>query len=76
MLDLGQLEQRLNRDPALMEKFLQDPVDVLRREGLTLSFEQQLALKAAITRARARPGGTGSRALGSLGFKVEPMLKW
>ena len=47
MANLGRLEQRLNEDPALLQKFMADPVGLLRREGLTLSFKQQSDLRGA-----------------------------
>jgi hypothetical protein len=45
MFNLGQLEDRLNRDPAFRRQFLDSPVDVLRKEGLLLSPTQESALR-------------------------------
>jgi hypothetical protein len=56
VFDLGRLQERLNTDDRLYEAFLNDPVGVLRREGLALSRAQEAALRQSVRRSR-RPGG-------------------
>ena len=68
MYNLGQLEDRLNRDPAFRRQFLADPVAVLRKEGLLLSFSQESALKEAVANMRAVPGGADSLNRRTIGF--------
>lgn len=68
MFNLGQLEDRLNRDPAFRRQFLDSPVDVLRKEGLLLSFSQESALRDAVTKMRAVPGGTDALNRRTFGF--------
>jgi hypothetical protein len=61
MINLAQLEQRLNSDPKARELFLNDPVAVFRKEGIMLSPDQERSLRqaAAILRASApRVGGS------------------
>ena len=68
MFHLGQLEDRLNRDPAFRRQFFDDPVGVLTKEGLLLSASQESALKAAIANMRAAPGGADSLNRRTIGF--------
>ena len=68
MYHLGQLEDRLNRDPAFRRQFLDDPVAVLRNEGLLLSFSQESALKDAVANMRAVPGGADALTRRTMGF--------
>ena len=60
-------EDRLNRDPAFRRQFLDSPVDVLRKEGL-LSPSQESALKEAVTKMRAVPGGADALNRRTIGF--------
>ena len=68
MFNLGQLEDRLNRDAAFRRQFLDDPVDVLRKEGLLLSRPQASALKEAVTKMKATPGGADALNRRTIGF--------
>ena len=74
MVDFGQLEDRLNRDPAFRRQFLNDPVGVLRTQGLVLSFAQASALRDAVVRMKAAPGGVdalNSKAFGLTAHIIE-----
>jgi hypothetical protein len=68
MFNLGRLEDRLNQDPAFRRKFLDDPAGVLRKEGLVLSRSQESALKAAVAKTKAVPGGADSLNRRTIGF--------
>ena len=48
MINLGELERKLNSDPNLREEFFKDPVYVLQREGIFLSFEHQRELREKV----------------------------
>lgn len=48
MVDLGQLQQKLNSDLRLRQDFFRDPVLALQKEGLVLSLEQQRELRATV----------------------------
>jgi hypothetical protein len=48
MLDLGQLQRKLNSDLKLRQDFFSDPVSTLQKEGLVLSLEQQRELRATV----------------------------
>ena len=67
MYNLGQLEDRLNRDPAFRREFFNDPVSILRKEGLVMSLSQESALKDAVSKMKA---GGGADALNrrTIGF--------
>ena len=60
MFNLGQLEDRLNQDAALRKQFLDDPVGVLRREGVFLSMSQESTLRDSIGKLKMSTGGAGS----------------
>jgi len=61
MADLADLEKRLNHDHQLRNEFLQDPVVVLKREGLTLSPQQENSLVNAVKQAlTSQPAAAGS----------------
>jgi hypothetical protein len=49
-MDLGRLEERINNDARYRQEFLKDPVGTLRREGLTLSFDQERRLRDAVAK--------------------------
>ena len=68
MFNLGQLEDRLNRDPAFRRQFFDDPAGVLRKEGLLLSRSQESALKDAVAKMKAVPGGADSLNRRTIGF--------
>jgi hypothetical protein len=69
MIDLGNLEKRLNGDQKLRHDFLTDPVATLRREGVILSLEQEQRLREATVRARAaRSNVSGASLGGSVAF--------
>ena len=71
MANLDELERRLNSDPALMQMFLQDPVGVLRKAGLTLSARQQSILHAAVKRVTQRASASSRSKPLRLGFSLE-----
>ena len=48
MADLKALQQKLNADPALQQKFIQDPGKLLADHGVALDDEQLKALKQQI----------------------------
>ena len=48
MVNLSDLERKLNSDSKLREEFFKDPVNALQREGLFLSLEQQFALRQSV----------------------------
>jgi hypothetical protein len=55
-MHLGRLEERINTEPRFRDEFLKDPVAILRREGLILSFEQERRLREAVAKlATAKP---------------------
>jgi hypothetical protein len=62
MVDLAQLERRLQKDEAYRKEFVKDPVSELHKLGLTLSDEQARFLRESIggrvktTPARPRAG--------------------
>ena len=69
MIDLGNLEKRLNSDQKLRQDFLTDPVATFRREGVQLSFEQEKRLREATVRARsARSNVSGTSLGGTVAF--------
>ena len=68
MFNLGQLEDRLNRDPVFRRQFFVDPVSVLRKEGLLLSTSQESALNAAVAKMTATPGVADSLNRRTIGF--------
>jgi hypothetical protein len=49
-MHLGRLEERINSEPRFRDEFLKDPVAILRREGLILSFEQERRLRDAVAK--------------------------
>ena len=49
-MHLGRLEERINSEPRFRDEFLKDPVGILRREGLLLSFEQERSLREAVAK--------------------------
>ena len=49
MVDLGELEKRINEVADLRARFVADPAAVLRAEGLTISPQMLDLLKAHIT---------------------------
>jgi len=56
MVDLGQLECRLQTDAAYREEFVKDPVGQLHKLGLTLSDEQARFLRESIGgRVKTKP---------------------
>jgi hypothetical protein len=58
MVNLGNIEQKLNHDPAYRQAFLRDPVAALAREGISVSTEIQGRLrqqvKEAVSRGKAK----------------------
>jgi hypothetical protein len=52
-MHLGRLEERINTEARFRDEFFKDPVGVLRREGLVLSFEQERSLRAAVAKLAA-----------------------
>lgn len=57
MINLKNLEERLNGDIKLREEFFLDPISVLRREGFMLSFEQESRLRQSVAKARFTVAG-------------------
>jgi hypothetical protein len=53
MVNLEDLEKRLNSDTNLRDRFFADPVGILRSQGLVLSLQQQRALRDAVFRLKA-----------------------
>ena len=58
-MDLGRLEERINREPRFRDEFLKDPVGILRREGLILSFDQERGLREAVAKLVASKPSVG-----------------
>ncbi len=72
MVDIGQIQKRLNSDPRYRDDFLKDPVGVLRREGLILPLEMQTNLRrqvAQVAQARRPISGPAIPAV-QLGFSL------
>jgi len=68
MYNLGQFEERLNRDAAFRRQFFEDPVTVLRKEGLMLSPAQESSLKDAVAKMKLGGGGIDALSRRTLGF--------
>ena len=72
MVDIGQIQRRLNSDPRYRDAFLKDPIGVLLREGLVLPQEMQTSLRrqvAQLTQARRPITGPAVPAV-QLGFSL------
>ena len=54
MLDLGELEKRLNKDSELQKKFLKNPVKFLADEGLKLSTQMAKRLRASMSKMKGK----------------------
>ena len=52
MVNLEDLEKRLNSDANLRDRFFADPVGVLRTHGLLLSPQQERAVRDAVFKLR------------------------
>ena len=82
MIDLGNLEKRLNSDQKLRQDFLTDPVATFRREGVHLSFEQEQRRTVHAAGANNYPDDTGrptgspktSKAFDRLSAAVQELL--
>ena len=59
MIDLGRFEERLNADSHLRREFFRDPVQILRREGVTLSVEQARRLRDNVRKMLATTPAVG-----------------
>jgi hypothetical protein len=70
MLDLGQLQQKLNSDLKLRQDFFRDPVLALQKEGLVLSLEQQRELRTTVAALGNK------RTQGRVSFGVQVMHKF
>ena len=68
MFNFGQLEDRLNSDPAFRKQFFDDPAGTLRMQGVLLSFSQESALR--IFAKLKRPPAAGIR------FSADAVLEW
>lgn len=55
MAKLAELQNRLNRDPKLKAKFLENPVHTLREEGLELTPEMERSVAYLVDQVK-RPG--------------------
>jgi hypothetical protein len=53
--DLAKLQDRLNKDEELRERFLEDPTKTLKAEGMQLSREQHRKLEDLVERVKT-PG--------------------
>jgi hypothetical protein len=53
MVNLEELEKRLNSDTNLRDRFFADPVGILLSHGLVLSPQQQRAVRDAVLKLRA-----------------------
>lgn len=53
--DLAKLQERLNKDKRLRERFLDNPTETLKAEGLQLSREQHRKLEDLVERVKT-PG--------------------
>jgi hypothetical protein len=51
MIDLNELNRRLNTDKAFQFEFVKNPIEVLRREGLTLSPEMEREVLETIAKS-------------------------
>jgi hypothetical protein len=65
MADLGDLQNRLNTDSALRQQFFKDPIDVLKKEGISLSPQMERDLKALVSQTQSpKPPVAGSSIAG------------
>lgn len=64
MVDLSDLEKRLNKDPELRAKFLKNPSAVLKEEGLVLNTQMKKDLKELVAQAKEPKKGVGVRGVG------------
>jgi hypothetical protein len=56
MASYPKLQERLNSDVAFRRKFLKDPVEALRAEGIEVSAARAKALTAFVSKANAAAG--------------------
>jgi hypothetical protein len=71
MVDLGQLQQKLNSDLNLRQDFFRDPVVALQKAGLVLSLEQQRELRTTVAAL-----GNSKKTQGRVSFGVQVMHKF
>jgi hypothetical protein len=75
MVNLEQLQTRINSDASLRARFFADPVAVLRSEGLTLSIEQGRRLREEVLKARATaPSVSGASIRGGMTVLLVPAV--
>jgi hypothetical protein len=75
LVNLEQLQKRLNGDANLRARFFADPVAVLRREGLTLSLEQGRRLRDEVRKQRAKaPSVSGASIRGGMTVLLVPAV--
>jgi hypothetical protein len=58
--NFADLEKRLNSDDALRQRFLHDPVDVFRQEGIHLSPDMEKHLSDSVKNATTHPAPAGA----------------
>jgi hypothetical protein len=76
VLDLGDLEKRLNEDKTMQKKFLKDPVKLLRDEGVRLAPDMEEYLKSMSTQIKVPRTATAraarqSRAAIMISIRIE-----
>ena len=75
MVNLEQLQRRINDDAALRARFFADPVAVLRSEGLVLSIEQGRRLREQVVKLRAKaPSVSGASIRGGMTVLLVPAV--
>jgi hypothetical protein len=75
MVNLEQLQRRINGDADLRARFFADPVAVLRSEGLMLSLEQGRRLREEVLKLRATaPGVSGASIRGGMTVLLVPAV--
>ena len=75
MVNLTQLQRRINGDAALRARFFADPVAVLRSEGLMLSLEQGRRLREEVLKLRATaPSVSGASIRGGMTVLLVPAV--
>lgn len=60
MVDLKNLEQRLNSDDQLRDQFLSDPVAMLHKEGLTVPAAAEASVRQLAAQAKSKLSTHGS----------------
>ncbi|HEY8006401.1 MAG TPA: hypothetical protein VIE66_06300 [Methylocella sp.] len=57
MTDLANIQEKLNSDDAFRQRFVADPIGVLKKEGLALTMEMEESLKSFSQKAQVSLAG-------------------